>query len=190
MQLTTASSRSIVGTLLTNQPVSQQIPESLYRVHGAGLHVQAQVSENSRRSRSAGDQQPSVERIATDEPQYLSHQQIVVVLFGLMAGVMLAALDQSIVGTALTRIVSDLGGLDKLSWVITAYLLTSTAAPPLWGKISDLYGRRIIFQTAIVIFLIGSALCGLSQNMEQLILFRALQGVGGGGLFAIALATI
>jgi EmrB/QacA subfamily drug resistance transporter len=121
---------------------------------------------------------------------YLNHDQIMLVMVGLMAGMFLAALDQSIVGTALPRIVSDLGGLDKLSWVITAYLLTSTAATPLWGKISDLYGRRIIFQTAIVIFLIGSALCGLSQNMEQLILFRALQGIGGGGLFAIALATI
>jgi EmrB/QacA subfamily drug resistance transporter len=121
---------------------------------------------------------------------YLNHDQIKLVMVGLMAGMFLAALDQSIVGTALPRIVSDLGGLDKLSWVITAYLLTSTATTPLWGKISDLYGRRIIFQTAIVIFLIGSALCGLSQNMEQLIIFRALQGIGGGGLFAIALATI
>jgi EmrB/QacA subfamily drug resistance transporter len=112
------------------------------------------------------------------------------VLGGLMAGMFLAALDQSIVGTALPRIVSDLGGLDHLSWVVTAYLLTSTASTPLWGKISDLYGRRPIFQLAIVIFLIGSALCGLSQSMPQLIAFRALQGVGGGGLFAIALGII
>jgi EmrB/QacA subfamily drug resistance transporter len=125
-----------------------------------------------------------------DEHQYLSHRQILVVLFGLMAGMLLAALDQSIVGTALPRIVSDLGGLDKLAWVVTAYLLTSTAATPLWGKISDLYGRRLIFQTAIVIFLVGSALCGLSQNLPELIAFRALQGVGGGGLMSIALATI
>ncbi|MGH2616465.1 MAG: MDR family MFS transporter [Thermomicrobiales bacterium] len=125
-----------------------------------------------------------------DEPNYLSHQQIVVVLFGLMAGVMLAALDQSIVGTALPRIVSELGGLDKLAWVVTAYLLTATAATPLWGKISDLYGRRPIFQAAIVIFLIGSALCGLSQNLPQLIAFRAIQGIGGGGLMAIALSII
>ena len=102
----------------------------------------------------------------------------------------LAALDQSIVGTALPRIVSELGGLDKLSWVVTAYLLTSTATTPLWGKISDLYGRRLIFQVAIVIFLIGSALSGLSQNMAQLIAFRAIQGIGGGGLFAIALSII
>ena len=96
-----------------------------------------------------------------------------------MAGMLLFALDQGIVGTALPRIVSELGGLDKLSWVVTAYLLTSTATTPLWGKISDLYGRRLIFQVAIIIFLIGSALSGLSQNMGQLIAFRALQGVGG-----------
>ncbi len=107
-----------------------------------------------------------------------------------MAGMLLFALDQGIVGTALPRIVSELGGLDKLSWVVTAYLLTSTATTPLWGKISDLYGRRLIFQVAIVIFLLGSALSGLSQNMGQLIAFRALQGVGGGGLFAIALSII
>jgi len=124
------------------------------------------------------------------QPQYLPHQQILVVLGGLMAGMFLAALDQSIVGTALPRIVSDLGGLDQLSWVVTAYLLTSTAATPLWGKISDLYGRRPIFQAAIVIFLLGSVLAGLSQNMPQLIAFRALQGIGGGGLMAIAFAVI
>jgi EmrB/QacA subfamily drug resistance transporter len=129
---------------------------------------------------------------ATDSPgpQYFSHRQIVVILFGVMAGMLLAALDQGIVGTALPRIVSDLGGLDRLSWVVTAYLLTSTAATPLWGKISDLYGRRLIFQIAIVIFLAGSVLSGLSQNMTELIGFRALQGIGGGGLFAIALSII
>jgi len=106
-----------------------------------------------------------------------------------MAGMLLFALDQSIVGTALPRIVSELGGLTRLSWVVTAYLLTSTASTPLWGKISDLYGRRLIFQIAIGIFLLGSALSGLSQNMSELIAFRALQGVGG-GLFAIALSII
>jgi EmrB/QacA subfamily drug resistance transporter len=125
-----------------------------------------------------------------DEHPYLSHRQILVVLVGLLAGMLLAALDQSIVGTALPRIVSELGGLDRLSWVVTAYLLTSTAATPLWGKISDLYGRRLIFQTAIGIFLLGSALAGLSQDMTQLIAFRALQGVGGGGLMSIAFAII
>ena len=121
---------------------------------------------------------------------YLTHRQILIVLAGVMAGMLLFALDQGIVGTALPRIVSELGGLDKLSWVVTAYLLTSTATTPLWGKISDLYGRRLIFQVAIGIFLLGSALSGLSQDMGQLIAFRALQGVGGGGLFAIALSII
>jgi EmrB/QacA subfamily drug resistance transporter len=125
-----------------------------------------------------------------EEAAALTHRQIMVVLVGVMAGMLLAALDQSIVGTALPRIVSDLGGLNHLSWVITAYLLTSTAVTPLWGKISDLYGRRLIFQVTIIIFLIGSALCGLSQNMFELIAFRALQGVGGGGLMAIALSII
>src|SRR5215212_9231630 len=125
-----------------------------------------------------------------DGPSYLSHRQILIVLAGVMAGMLLFALDQGIVGTALPRIVSELGGLDRLAWVVTAYLLTSTAATPLWGKISDLYGRRLIFQVAIGIFLLGSALAGLSQNMTQLIAFRAVQGIGGGGLFSIAFAII
>src|SRR5919112_1637082 len=125
-----------------------------------------------------------------DGRQYFSHRQILVVLVGVMAGMLLFALDQGIVGTALPRIVSELGGLDRLSWVVTAYLLTSTATTVLWGKISDLYGRRLIFQVAIGLILLGSALSGLSQDMGQLIAFRALQGVGGGGLFAIALSII
>lgn len=120
----------------------------------------------------------------------LTHREILVVLAGVMAGMFLAALDQSVVGTALPRIVSDLGGLNHLSWVVTAYLVASTAATPLWGKFSDLYGRRRVFQTAIGLFLLGSALCGLSQNMLQLIAFRAFQGLGGGGLMAIALSII
>ncbi|MEU7695493.1 MFS transporter [Microbispora hainanensis] len=124
------------------------------------------------------------------ETGYLPHRQILVVLSGVAAGMLLAALDQSIVGTALPRIVSELGGLDKLSWVVTAYLLTSTAATPLWGKISDLYGRRTIFQAAIGIFLLGSVLAGLSQNIGQLIGFRAIQGLGGGGLMALAFSII
>ena len=98
---------------------------------------------------------------------YLSHRQILVVMGGLMAGMFLAALDQSIVGVALPKITSELGGLDKLSWVVTAYLLTSTAATPLWGKISDLRGRRPIFQAAIVVFLIGSIICGFSPRSRR-----------------------
>lgn len=123
-------------------------------------------------------------------PRALTHREILVVLGGLMTGMLLAALDQSIVGTALPRIVSDLGSLNRLSWVVTAYLLTSTAATPLWGKISDLYGRRLIFQAAIVTFLFGSILSGLSQNMGELIAFRAVQGLGAGGLISIAMAVV
>jgi EmrB/QacA subfamily drug resistance transporter len=107
-----------------------------------------------------------------------------------MAGMFLAALDQSIVGTALPRIVSEFNSLDKLSWVVTAYLLTSTASTPLWGKISDLYGRRPLFIAAILTFLGGSVLSALSQNIEELIAFRAVQGLGAGGLMSLAFATI
>ncbi len=124
------------------------------------------------------------------ERAFLPHNQIVVIMIGLMSGMLLAALDQSIVGTALPRITSELGGLDKLSWVVTAYLLTATAGTALWGKLSDIYGRRLVFQIAITIFLVGSLLCGIAQNIVQLIVFRGVQGIGGGGLFAIALAVI
>jgi len=125
-----------------------------------------------------------------DSNGYLNHRQILVVMGGLMTGMFLAALDQSIVGTALPRITSELGGLDKLSWVVTAYMLTATASTPLWGKISDLYGRKLLFQIAIVTFVVGSLLAGFSQNIYQLIGFRAVQGLGGGGLMSLALAVI
>ncbi len=108
----------------------------------------------------------------------------------LLLGMLIAALDQTIVSTALPTIVSDLGGLEHLSWVVTAYLLASTAATPLWGKLGDQYGRKKLFQTAIVIFLIGSALCGLARNMPELIGFRALQGLGGGGLIVLSMAIV
>jgi EmrB/QacA subfamily drug resistance transporter len=120
----------------------------------------------------------------------LSHRQIQVVFLGLMAGMLVAALDQTIVATALPTIVGELGGLSHLSWVVTAYLLTSTVSVPLYGKVSDLLGRKRVFQSAIIIFVAGSVLSGLSQNMVQLILFRALQGVGGGGLISMAQAII
>ncbi|WBP91766.1 MDR family MFS transporter [Kitasatospora cathayae] len=103
---------------------------------------------------------------------------------------LLAALDQTIVSTALPTIVSDLGGLEHLSWVVTAYLLASTAATPLWGKLGDMYGRKRFFQASIVIFLIGSVLCGLAQDMGELIAFRALQGLGGGGLMVLSQAIV
>ncbi|MEU8584937.1 MDR family MFS transporter [Streptomyces abikoensis] len=113
-----------------------------------------------------------------------------VAIGALLLGMLLAALDQTIVSTALPTIVSDLGGLEHLSWVVTAYMLASTAATPLWGKLGDQYGRKKLFQTAIVIFLIGSALCGLARNMPELIGFRALQGMGGGGLMVLSMAIV
>jgi EmrB/QacA subfamily drug resistance transporter len=115
---------------------------------------------------------------------------VLVSIGALLLGLLLAALDQTIVSTALPTIVSDLGGLEHLSWVVTAYLLASTAATPLWGKLGDQYGRKRLFQTAIVIFLVGSALCGMARNMGELIGFRALQGLGGGGLMVLSMAIV
>jgi len=144
-------------------------------------------------------QTAAVEPAPGGDSGYLSHKQILVVMAGLMAGMFLAALDQSIVGVALPKITSELGGLDKLSWVVTAYLLTSTAATPLWGKISDLLGRRPIFQSAIVVFLVGSVICGFASpisswmdisGIDVMIAGRAVQGLGGGGLMSLALAVI
>jgi EmrB/QacA subfamily drug resistance transporter len=112
-------------------------------------------------------------------------------VFGaLFLALWLAALDQTVVSTALPTVVGDLGGLSYLSWVVTAYLLTSTVAGPLYGKFGDLYGRKIVLQVAIAVFLVGSALCGIAQNMVELIVFRALEGAGGGGLIVITIAVI
>ncbi|MFB7826778.1 MDR family MFS transporter [Streptomyces hydrogenans] len=119
-----------------------------------------------------------------------SHRTVLVAIGALLLGMLLAALDQTIVSTALPTIVSELGGMEHLSWVVTAYMLASTAATPLWGKLGDQYGRKKLFQAAIVIFLIGSALCGIAQNMPQLIGFRALQGLGGGGLMVLSMAIV
>ncbi|MEV5544899.1 MDR family MFS transporter [Streptomyces sp. NPDC052309] len=115
---------------------------------------------------------------------------VMVSIGALLLGMLLAALDQTIVSTALPTIVSDLGGLEHLSWVVTAYLLAATAATPLWGKLGDQYGRKKLFQGAIAIFLVGSALCGLAQSMPELIAFRALQGLGGGGLMVLSTAIV
>jgi EmrB/QacA subfamily drug resistance transporter len=120
-----------------------------------------------------------------------SQQERVRVIFGALILVfLLASLDQTIVSTALPTIVGELGGLQHLSWVVTAYLLASTVSGPLYGKFGDLYGRKVVLQTAIVIFLVGSALCGASQNMAQLISFRAVQGLGAGGLIVTAIAVV
>jgi EmrB/QacA subfamily drug resistance transporter len=120
----------------------------------------------------------------------LAHRQVLVVFSGLVLVMLLAALDSTIVATALPTIVGELGGLAHLSWVITAYLLAQTVVTPLYGKLGDLYGRKIVLQVGIVLFLTGSALCGMSRTMLQLILFRAIQGFGGGGLMVTTQAVV
>src|SRR3984885_15509118 len=119
-----------------------------------------------------------------------AQKSVLVVFTGLMLVLLMAALDQTIVATALPTIVGDLGGLSHISWVVTAYLLAQTAVPPLYGKLGDMYGRKVVLQVGLVVFLIGSALCGLSQSLDELIAFRALQGLGGGGLMVSAQAAI
>ena len=126
----------------------------------------------------------------TPDPSVGMRREVLVVLPGLLLAIMLAMLDQLIVGTALPRIVGDLGGVAHLSWVVTAYVLASTITTPLYGKLGDMYGRKRLFITAIVIFLAGSALAGLSQTMAELIMFRAIQGLGAGGLMVSAIAII
>jgi EmrB/QacA subfamily drug resistance transporter len=133
---------------------------------------------------------PKTVAAAESSPGQYSHRQIMVIMSGLMMGMLLAALDQTIVSTALTTISRDFHRPDLYSWVVTSYLLTSTVTTPLYGKISDLFGRKRIFQFAIIVFLIGSALSGLSQNMFQLIIFRGVQGLGAGGLMSLAFSIV
>src|ERR1700752_1877610 len=132
------------------------------------------------------------EVVAGGQPAPVSgrRRDVMIVLPGLLLALILAMLDQLVVSTALPRIVGDLGGLNHLSWVVTAYVLASTITTPLYGKLGDLYGRKRLLITAIVIFLIGSALSGQAHSMDQLIAFRALQGLGAGGLLVGAIATI
>ena len=122
--------------------------------------------------------------------QFLAPRQVMIVLPGLLMAILLAMLDNLIVSTALPRIVGDLGGVAHLSWVVTAYILASTITTPFYGKLGDMYGRKKFFIAAIIIFLAGSALSGLSQSMAELIAFRALQGLGAGGLMVGAMATL
>ncbi|HWD68966.1 MAG TPA: MDR family MFS transporter [Solirubrobacteraceae bacterium] len=115
---------------------------------------------------------------------------VLAVFTGLMLVMLMAALDQTIVSTALPTIVGDLGGLNHISWVVTAYLLAQTAVMPVYGKLGDMYGRKVVLQVALVVFLVGSALCGLATNLTELVAFRAIQGLGGGGLQVGAMAAI
>src|SRR5256885_12327095 len=117
-------------------------------------------------------------------------QRVRLIFGALLLVMLLASLDQTIVSTALPTIVGELGGLAHLSWVVTAYLLTSTVVTPIYGKLGDLFGRKRILQAAIVLFLVGSALCGLAQDMLQLIVFRGVQGIGAGGLFVLTISAI
>jgi EmrB/QacA subfamily drug resistance transporter len=128
--------------------------------------------------------------LAEDPALGLSHRAKLEILFAVMLGLFLGALDQTIVGPALPTVVTQLSGNDYYVWAVTIYLLTSTISVPFWGKLSDLYGRKPIFMIGIVIFLVGSALSGLSQNMAMLIVFRGIQGIGAGSLFPVALAVI
>ena len=131
------------------------------------------------------------ERLERTPPGYrFSIGRILAIYSGLMVALLLAALDQTIVATALPKVVSELGGIGQYSWVFTAYVLGSTVTVPLYGKLGDAHGRKPLFMVAISIFLVGSTLCGLAQNMEQLVIFRAIQGVGAGGLFPLTLAMV
>ena len=132
----------------------------------------------------------TVAGVQTDARGALDRRGVLLVISALLLGMLLAALDQTIVSTALPTIVGDLGGASHIAWIVTAYLVTSTVSTPLWGKLGDLYGRKSFFQAAIVIFLAGSALSGLSRTLEMLIAFRALQGLGAGGLMVGAQAII
>ena len=132
-----------------------------------------------------GNQPPEEHEFSPEE-----HRRVLVIVFALMLGMFLAALDQSIVSTALPTIAGDLHNLNELSWVVTSYLITSTISLPLWGKLGDLFGRKKLFQASIVVFLAGSILSGLSHSMVQLIVFRAIQGIGAGGLMVGSQAIV
>jgi EmrB/QacA subfamily drug resistance transporter len=127
---------------------------------------------------------------AATSDQPLTHRQIVTILVGLMSGMFLAALDQTIVATSIRTIADDLQGLEHQAWATTAYLITATIVTPLYGKLSDIYGRKKFFVTAITIFVFGSILCTFSTSMIELAFFRAVQGLGAGGLFSLALAIV
>jgi EmrB/QacA subfamily drug resistance transporter len=131
------------------------------------------------------------ERLARQPPGYqFTIGRILAIYSGLMVALLLAALDQTIVATALPKVVSELGGITQYTWVFTAYMLGSTVTVPLYGKLGDAHGRKPLFMVAIVVFLVGSVLCGVAQNMWELVVFRALQGVGAGGLFPLTLAMV
>jgi EmrB/QacA subfamily drug resistance transporter len=148
------------------------------------------MSQTSTRSSAAERRDARAAAAAPDESGLFTHRQILTILGGLVLGMFLAALDQTVVSTAIRTIADDLHGYDLQAWATTAFLITSTISTPLYGKLSDLYGRRPFYLFAIGIFVVGSMLCGLSTSMYELAAFRALQGIGAGGLMSLALAII
>jgi len=157
---------------------------------------EAELLRRLRRNPHVGPAPDATYKFSVAAPKHLPSRPVVIgcgpcgIFAGLLLAMLLASLDQTIVSTALPTIVGELGGLEHLSWVVTAYLLSSTVVGPLYGKLGDLYGRKVVLQAALVVFLIGSALCGLAQGMTELIAFRAIQGIGAGGLMSLALAII
>src|ERR671939_1916359 len=145
---------------------------------------------HSTRVRAADRRDARASAAAPDASGVFTHRQILTILGGLMLGMFLAALDQTVVSTAIRTIADDLRGYDLQAWATTAFLITSTIATPLYGKLSDIYGRRPFYLFAIGVFVVGSVLCGIADTMYQLAAFRALQGVGAGGLMSLALAII
>ncbi len=148
------------------------------------------TTESAQTSTEPQSAPPTGPVATTESPAGLTHAQIRTILIGLMAGMLLAALDQTIVSTSIRVIADDLQGLSAMAWVTTAYLITSTVTTPLYGKLSDIYGRRPMFITAISIFIFGSLLCTFATSMYELAAFRAVQGIGAGGLFSMALAIL
>src|SRR4051812_45435994 len=148
------------------------------------------MTSSTTRTSAADRRDARAAAAAPDASGLFTHRQILTILSGLILGMFLAALDQTVVSTAIRTIADDLHGYDLQAWATTAFLITSTIATPLYGKLSDLYGRRPFYLFAIAVFVLGSMLCGLSTSMYQLAAFRAFQGIGAGGLMSLALAII
>ena len=148
------------------------------------------MTQTTARGRAAERRDARAAAAAPDASGMFTHRQIMTILGGLLLGMFLAALDQTVVSTAIRTIADDLQGYDLQAWATTAFLITSTIATPLYGKLSDLYGRRPFYLFAIGTFVVGSMLCGLATSMYQLAAFRAFQGIGAGGLMSLALAII
>src|SRR5258706_465879 len=155
-----------------------------------GRYARARHAANPHARRRELMTTATVQRAESPPSGELSHRQILTILVGLLLGMFLAALDQTVVSTAIRTIADDLGGLSEQAWATTAFLITSTITTPLYGKLSDIYGRKPFFLVAISIFLVGSITCTFAQSMYQLAAFRALQGIGAGGLFSLALTIL